>query len=318
MSTATERLLTAPRGSRGRRPRDAGAESEPKRLIHFGHWWWALPAIVLMVGAVYLSTATGAFYAFTDWKGLGSFDIVGFDNFARIFKDPKMITALVNTLLLAAGFVVGTNVVGMSLALALNRTVRSRLVLRALLFMPVILSPLAVSYLWRFIFEYDGPLNGLLAGLGLSDWQRTWLADPTWSLWVVLFVMLWQASGIAMVIYIAGLAGVPEEIEEAAALDGAGAWTRFWRVIVPSVRSSIVIALTLTTIQGLRTFDQIIALTGGGPAGATETMATQVWKQAFVNNSFGYGAAIALVLTLIILVFAVAQQAAGRERARGM
>jgi len=312
VSTATERILTSGRGDR--RVRRDHTAPEPRRLIRFGSWWWALPAITLMVGAIYLATATGAFYAFTNWKGLGDFDFAGLDNFARIFTDPKMVTALVNTLVLAAGFVIGTNVIGMMFALALHRTLRTRHALRALMFLPVILSPLAVSYLWRFIFEYNGPLNAALESLGLETWQRTWLADPTWSLWVALFVMVWQASGIAMVIYIAGLTGVPEEIEEAAALDGAGAWTRFWRITMPSIRPAVVIALTLTTIQGLRTFDQIIALTGGGPVGATETMATQVWKQAFVNNNFGYGAAIALVLTLIILVFAVIQQAAGRPR----
>lgn len=315
MSTATERILTADRAGRSTPPWRRPATRGHTQLIRFGYWWWALPAIVLMIGAVYAATIAGGFFAFTNWKGIGTFDLVGFDNFARIFRDPKMVTALINTLVLAAAFVVGTNVVGMSFALALHRLVRTRYVLRALMFMPVILSPLAVSYLWRYIFEYNGPLNSLLGSLGLESWQRTWLADPTWSLWIVLFVMVWQASGIAMVIYIAGLAGVPEEIEEAAALDGAGAWRRFWHVVFPSIRPAVVIALTLTTIQGLRTFDQIIALTGGGPVGATETMATQVWRQAFVNNQFGYGAAIALVLTLIILVFALLQQAAGRQRA---
>ena len=117
-----------------------------------------------------------------------------------------------------------------------------------------------------------------------------------------------------MVIYLAGLASVPIEVEEAAALDGAGIWGRFRYVIVPAIRPSIAIATTLGIIQGLRIFDQILALTGGGPAGATETLATQVYKQAFSLGQFGFGSALALVLTVIILAFAILQQYVTRDR----
>lgn len=309
--TETERLLvttassTRPQGGRRRR-------GTP--LIRFGHWWWALPALLAMLGAHYAATIAGGFFAFTDWSGIGRFQFVGIDNFVRIFREPGMLLALTNSLVLAFGFVVATNVLGIVLALGLNRGVKSRFWLRALLFMPAILSPLAVAYLWRFIFDFTGPLNQFLAAIGLQDAQRVWLADPAVSLWVVLFVMVWQGTGIAMVVYLAGLATVAPELEEAAALDGAGLWGRFRHVILPGIRPSLAIALTLTVIQGLRAFDQILALTGGGPAGATETMATQVYKTAFVMGDFGYGAALALALTLIILVFAVLQQRVTRTQ----
>lgn len=307
-STETERLLVVAAARR------RGSARRRKPLIGFGHWWWALPAVIAMLAAHYAATAAGGFFAFTDWSGIGSFEFVGLDNFARIFQQPLMVTALVNSLLLAVGFVIASNVLGLLLALGLNRGVKSRFWLRALLFMPAILSPLAVSYLWRFVFDFDGPLNAFLAAIGLEDLQRVWLADPSVSLWVVLFVMVWQGTGIAMVIYLAGLALVPSEVEEAAAIDGAGLWSRFWHVVLPLVRPSLAISLTLTMIQGLRAFDQILALTGGGPAGATETMATQVYKEAFVLGNFGFGAALALALTVIILIFAVLQQlVAGRR-----
>jgi raffinose/stachyose/melibiose transport system permease protein len=127
-------------------------------------------------------------------------------------------------------------------------------------------------------------------------------------------VMAWQTTGMVMVIYLAGLATVPPEIEEAAALDGASTWRRFRYITVPSVRPSIAIASTLMLIQGLRVFDQVMALTAGGPNGATETLATAVYKQTFALSNFGFGAALALLLTLIILVFSVLQQAATRDR----
>lgn len=279
-----------------------------KPLISYGHWWWALPAIVLVVGVHYAATLTGGFFAFTDWTGLGRWNWVGFDNFARIFTDGKLTLAVWNTFLLAIGSVVLTNVVGILFALGINRTLKSRYILRTLLFMPVVLSPLAVAYVWKFIYQFDGPLNGFLGLIGLESWQKTWLADPNWSIWAILVTIAWQSTGFTMVIYLAGLASVPQEVEEAAAIDGAGVWGRFWHVVLPSIRPSVAIATTLGIVQGLRIFDQIYALTGGGPAGATETLATQIYKQAFQLGQFGFGSALALVLTLVILGFAVLQQ----------
>ncbi len=291
-----------------------GTPSRPRHrpLIRYGYWWWALPAILMVLAIHYIATAGGAFYAFTDWTGIGDFNFVGLDNFRRIFDDPTLIGSLQNTMFLAFGFLIATNVIGLLLALALNRTLKSRYLLRVLFFMPVVLSPLAVSYIWKFIFDFKGPLNGFIGWLGMEP--KTWLADPDLALWAILVVMAWQTTGMVMVIYLAGLATVPQEIEEAAALDGASTWQRFRHITVPSIRPSIAIASTLMLIQGLRVFDQVLALTGGGPAGATETLATAVYKETFALSNFGFGAALALMLTLIILVFSVLQQAATRDR----
>jgi raffinose/stachyose/melibiose transport system permease protein len=298
-------------------PPAGGGKSRPRygtSLIHNGRWWWALPAVVAVLLVHYVATVGGAFYAFTDWTGIGAFDFIGLENFQRIFQEPALLGSLKNTLFLAFGFLIATNVIGLLLALALNRTLKSRYVLRVLFFMPVVLSPLAVSYIWKFIFDFRGPLNQFLGFVGLEEWQRPWLASPTLALWCVLVVMAWQTTGLVMVIYLAGLATVPPEIEEAAALDGAGTWSRFRYITVPSIQPSIAIASTLMLVQGLRVFDQVMALTGGGPAGSTETLATMVYKETFALSNFGFGAALALVLTLIILVFSVLQQLATKDR----
>jgi raffinose/stachyose/melibiose transport system permease protein len=309
------RTITVPPDARNTPPpRPRGGR---KPLITFGHWWWALPAIALVIGVHYLATLTGGFFAFTDWTGLGDWNFIGLENFERIFQDPLLLGAVGNTLFLAFGSVVLTNVFGLLYALAINRMLKSRYILRTLLFMPVVLSPLAVAYVWKFIFQFDGPLNGFLGLIGLEEFQKVWLADPTWSIWAILITVVWQQTGFVMVIYLAGLASVPIEVEEAAALDGAGVWGRFRHVIVPAIRPSIAIATTLGIIQGLRIFDQILALTGGGPAGATETLATEVYKQAFSLGQFGFGSALALVLTLIILAFAILQQYITRDRSVG-
>ncbi len=282
--------------------------------IGYGRWWWALPAVALMLALIYATTASGAFYAFTNWTGVGSYDIVGLHNFTRIFRSSQLKTALENTLILAFGFLVLTNILGLLFALALNRGLKTRYVLRMLLFMPVVIAPIAVSYIWKFIFAFNGPLNQTLSAVGLKSLRHDWLASPHLALACVLVVMVWQNIGFVMVIYLAGLATVPVELEEAAALDGAGTFRRFRSITVPMIQPSIAIATTLMLIQGLRIFDQVLALTGGGPAGATQTLATEVYQQTFVFGNFGFGAALALVLSVIILVFTLGQQYATRDR----
>jgi raffinose/stachyose/melibiose transport system permease protein len=295
-------------------------ETSPRRraarsgLVRYGYWWWTLPAVALTGTVIYLATAAGAFYAFTNWSGIGSFNFVGVTNFVNVFRTPQILQALVNTVLLAIGYVVFTNIAGLLFALALNRTLKTRYLLRTLIFMPVVLSPVAVSFVWKFIFAYDGPLNQVLGDIGLGSLRHDWLATPHLALGCVLVVMVWQNIGFVSVVYLAGLATVPQELEEAAAIDGAGAWRRFRKITVPMIQPSLAIATTLTLIGGLRVFDQIMALTGGGPDNATQTLATEIYQQTFTYQEFGFGAAMALLLTVFILIFTVVQLTLTRDR----
>jgi raffinose/stachyose/melibiose transport system permease protein len=279
----------------------------PNRNARYASWWWAVPAVALVIAIHYAAIAAGSLYAFTDYKGLGSFKFIGLDNFIKIFSGGASMKALINTLIIAFVFLIATNGIGLAFALALNRTLRSRHFLRVILFAPVVLSPLAVSYIWKFIYQQKGPLHEFLGSIGLESWQHTWLGDPSVVLFSILLVMVWQNVGLTMVIYLAGLANVPEDLEEAAAIDGAGVWKRFTKITLPLLRPTIVVASTLILIQGLRVFDQVQALTGGGPFGASETLATQVYKETFVNGRYGYGAALSLVMTVLILFFTLLQ-----------
>ncbi len=200
------------------------------------------------------------------------------------------------------------------LALALNRGLKTRYLLRTLLFLPVILSTIAVSYIFRFIFYIEGPINTFLASVGLGEFQKTWLADTTWSIWVILLVVVWQNIGFAMVIYLAGLATVPQELEEAAAIDGAGVWRRFTSVTIPMIQPAIAVSTTLALIQGMKIFDQVIAMTGGGPFGATDTLSTIIYNKTFVYMEYGYGSSISLVFTVVILLMALLQTYLTRDR----
>ena len=302
-------------------PAAVAAEPSPARgrrngpgRVGYGYWWWCIPAVVLTGTTVYVTTVSGGFFAFTNWSGIGSFDFIGIDNFVRIFRTPELLGSLTNTLGLAIGYLVFSNVIGILFALALNRTLKTRYLLRTLIFMPVVLSPVAVSFVWKFIFAFDGPLNQGLGAVGLKGLQQDWLASPTLALGCVLTVMVWQNIGFVMVTYLAGLATVPPELEEAAALDGAGTWRRFRSVTLPMIQPSIAIATTLSLIQGLRVFDQVAALTHGGPDNSTQTLASEIYQQTFTYQQFGFGAAMALMLSVLILIFTIAQQRVTRDR----
>lgn len=282
-------------------------------------WGWAAPAVLLVVALVYLADIAGAWYSLTDWTGATTgANFIGLDNFVEIVGDAKARSALLNTLLIAAVFVIIANAIGMALAVGLARTVKSRNVLRSMFFLPVAMSPLAVAYIWKYILQYDGPLNGLLGALGLEDAQQDWLGSPTFAIWAIVVVLIWQFSGLTMVFYLAGLQSIPIELDEASAVDGASAWHRFRTITLPLLAPSITISLTFTLVLGLRVFDQVMALTAGGPVGATETLATQVYKQTFVNGQFGYGAALSVVMTILIALIGFAQLIVLRRRERSI
>lgn len=291
-----------------------GVRAKPRTVLQRVPWWWMVPGLCFIIGFHYVAVVFGAWYAFTDWNGIGAPAWVGLANFYEIWANPTTAGALWNTLKLSLAFVVLANLTGLALAVALNKTLRSRYVLRSLFFLPFVMSPLAVSFIWRYIFDYDGALNQFLRFAGLTQWAQPWLGSPLWALWSVLIVMVWSFSGLTMVIYLAGLQSMPDELVEAAMVDGASPWMRFRRVVFPLLAPATTIAVTMTTIIGLRAFDQVMALTNGGPVGASETLATEVWKRIWIHGRFGYGAAIALVLTVLIAGVSLIQLAVLRWR----
>lgn len=270
-------------------------------------WLFVVPAAAVCFGLFILPALFGAGYAFTNWDGLTSPRWVGLANFTEFFGDSESAEVLLHTLQIAIAYVVGVNLVGLGLALGLENTLRTRGILRALFFLPAVISPLVVAFIWKFMLDANGAVNEALAALGLGSLEQPWLGEPTLALVSVVVVMIWQFAGYHMLIYSAGLQGVQAELREAAAVDGAGTWRRFWDIVLPQLRGAITISVALSTITSLMVFDQVIALTGGGPAGATETLGTYVYKQAFVNGRYGYSAAVALLLVIGVCAVAVAQ-----------
>jgi raffinose/stachyose/melibiose transport system permease protein len=276
-------------------------------------WLLALPGLAALLAFHFVPIGFGGYYAFTSWNGLTHATWVGLKNFRDIFADQSARGALWHTLELAGCFVVAVNAIGLTLALALNRAVKTRHLLRSLFFAPVAISPLAIAFIWGWIFDYQGALNRVLADVGLESWRRVWLGDPRTALWTILVVMIWQFSGLAMVLYLAGLQGISDEVYEATLVDGASGWLRLRKVVLPLLAPAVTVSATITLIIGLRVFDQVMALTHGGPVDASETLATQIYKQTFYLGRFGYGAAFALILTTLIAALTLTQLALLRK-----
>ena len=268
-----------------------------------------IPAIVFAVAMRYGPSGIGVAFSFTDWTGL-TWDpnFVGFGNYIKIFTDPFAQTAVKNTLMISFLLVVFSNVIGLLLALVLQKKFKLRNLYRALFFLPFAVSYLATGYIWQYILTFEGPFNQALGLIGLENMKRAWLFDPDTAIYTIIVVMVWQYVGLTMVIYLAGLEGIPDELNDATAVDGAKRWIKFRKVTLPLLTPAIAVATLLTMVWSLASFDQIISLTNGGPAGATETMATQVYKSSFRHGVFGYGAAFATVLAMMIACFALLQR----------
>ena len=273
-------------------------------------WWFTAPALLLFTFVVLVPSARGVYYAFTDWDGLSpDFAFVGLENFTAMVGDADARQAIVNTVLVAVAITVIQNGIGLLLALGVNSTIKSRNFLRVLLFAPAVVTPIVTAYLWRYLLGWDGAVNSLVGAVGLEGMRQDWLGDPDLALWMVVLVVVWQFAGYSMVIFLAGLQSVPNEIYEAAAIDGSGPVRRFWSIIRPLLAPAITINLMLSIIGGIKLFDQVYALTGGGPGHATDTISTLIYKDAFTLGEFGYSIALAVVLTAIVAVVSAGQYA---------
>lgn len=274
-------------------------------------WLFAAPALLVYAAVVLYPAAAGVVYAFTDWSGIGQeMSFVGAANFLALLDDEQAMGSIGNTLLLTLAIVAVQNGVGLLLALGVHARLRSRALLRVVFFSPVVVSPVMVAFLWKYVYNPD-PSAGLNGLLGL---RIDWLGDPSVALWSIAGMVVWQYAGYSMVIFLAGLEGVPRELHEAAMIDGAGTFQRFRYVTWPMLAPAVTINLMLSTIGGLKLFDQVFAATNGGPGYATETLSTVLYKQAFVFGKFGYSTAIALVLALFVAAVSLVQISYLRSR----
>jgi multiple sugar transport system permease protein len=264
-----------------------------------------LPAAVLL--AVFLAgpIAYCVYYAFTDMQltGASGTHFVGFDNFTRAFGDSDFVNAVVLTLVFVVGSaVVGQNTLGLALAVLMEKATRPvRAVTSTVVIAAWVLPEVVAGYLMYAFFFQQGSLNAILRGLHLP--QQNWLY--TLPILAVCLANVWRGTAFSMLVYSAALNDVPQELVEAAEVDGAGPWQRLWRVTLPVIRRSVMTNLMLITLQTLSVFGLIYTMTRGGPGNKTETLPVFMYQQAFTSSLIGYGTAVALVLLVVGALFSV-------------
>ncbi|MBY3299554.1 sugar ABC transporter permease [Rhizobium laguerreae] len=261
---------------------------------------YAVFALYPMLNVVILS--------FQKWNGLDpQRQFVGIANYQAIFtRDPVFWVAFRNTVIWTLMSLIFPPMVGLLLALSLNQKIFGRNGLRAIFYLPVIIAPIAVATMWKWMYDpFFGLFSQLLTSWGMQGWINDWLGNRDIALYSVFVAYLWQTVGFSMVLFLAGLQNVSQTLVEAARIDGAGRWAVFKHVTLPALRPTITIVLVLSVISSLKAFDIVYGLTGGGPAQSTQMLALWAFTQAMQIFDFGRGAAISVVLLLITMAVVI-------------
>lgn len=263
---------------------------------------FSFPAVIMVILCIYIPFVMSGYYSLTDWNGISREAIfVGLKNFRTIFSSgsPEFLQAIWFTIRYAALFILFSNVLGLALAVALTKKFRLANLLRGVYFLPYIMSMTIVGFIWKFIFTQGFEKLYELTDWGI--WNYSWLGDPSLAFYSVVFVGVWQSLGFYIVLYIAGLQAISTDILEAANIDGADAKNRFFRVVLPLLGPSITTCMFMSLTNSLKVFDIILALTKGGPGGATYSATLEIYREAFQNNNYGLGSAKALLYFIVVL-----------------
>jgi raffinose/stachyose/melibiose transport system permease protein len=260
------------------------------------------PALLVFGFAVLLPLVFTVAFSFTDWDGFGTMAWVGLDNYLRAARDSLFRESFVHAGIYVAATLVLEVLVGLALAGVVSARRHGSLWFRLAIFTPVMLPLVVVAVLWSFVYNPDfGLINAALAAAGLEELQRIWLGDPGTALLAICVVSGWIFAGFYMAIFYAAFSQIPDDLIEAARLDGAGEWALFRYVKVPMIRNAVAVAVLLCVTGGLQGFDLFYVLTNGGPFGATEVPTTLLVKAVFRHGDVGYGSAMAVVLTATVV-----------------
>jgi len=270
-------------------------------------WSFILPNFVGFAALTLVPVVATLCLAFMQWNSYSAPEWVGLDNFRRLWASETFWIALRNTAFYAAGHIPLTLAASLGFAVLLNRRLKGIGLFRTALFFPYITSLVAVAVVWNMLFSPDtGPVNQFLHALGVHN-TPGWTTSTTWAMPAVIITSVWRDLGYYMVLYLAGLQTIPAELYEAAEVDGAGPWARFWRITVPSLRPTTFFVLIMLTISSFKVFDLIQIMTEGGPGRSTLVLSQVIFREGITEGRFGYSSAIALVLFLIVLTVTVVQ-----------
>lgn len=268
---------------------------------------FVLPMLVLFVIFRFVPSLGAVGMSFTDYRLSGDFSFIGAENYSRLINDDLFFDSLRVTLLYAVMYVPLTLVVSLGTATMLHHVVRGRGLFRGLLFLPYVTSFVMAGIIWIWMYQSDGLINGLLDGVGLGPVPFL-TGSQTMVLGSLAVVSVWKSFGYSMLILLAGLKNIPEDVMEAATLDGAGPWAKFRRITLPLLRPVIFFVLVIETIAAFQVFDTIYVMTGGGPARASYGLVYMLYDQGFRFFDFGYAATIGVTLFVVVFVISLVQR----------
>ena len=267
------------------------------------------PGLILFVGFVIVPMVFAIYYSFYNWDGYGPLnDNVGWFNYHFAFHDPAFLEAIRHTLILTVASVALQGPLAIGISLLLNRKFFGRTFLRLVIFAPYVLPPAITAIMWDLMLQPNGFADTLMKAIGLGGLVHFWLADPSLTLWTNFVVLTWQYLGFGIVLLLAGLQNIPNELKQAAAIDGASPWQITRRITLPLLAPTIRIWGFITVIGSLQIFDIVYVLTAGGPDNSSNTIATYMFSEGVDSQAYGFAAAVAVILFVFCFVFALIYQ----------
>lgn len=268
-----------------------------------------LPALSIYLLFVIVPIFWSAFYGFFDWKGIGAMKFIGFANYAEVVQDPIFWRAFKNNLIIVAASIFGQVPIALVLALVLWKSSFFHRFIRSAVFMPMVLASVVIGIIWGYIYNPQiGILNYILENVGLSSWIRDWLGDPKINMYSVSVPIIWANIGPYLILFIAAIQNISSEVEDAAKIDGAVGFRRLYLIVVPMIWNTIKVAIVLCISGSMKAFDLIYVMTGGGPAQATELLATYMYNNTFNIFRYGYGSAVSTMIMIVSMILVLGSQ----------
>ncbi|CDQ38726.1 MULTISPECIES: carbohydrate ABC transporter permease [Virgibacillus] len=267
-----------------------------------------LPALLFYILFAIYPIIQSFYYSFMQWDGFSEMTFVGLDNFKELFQDSLFWNSVKNNIYVVIASVLGQIPIALLIALLLNRKLKGVRFFRTIGFLPVVLSTVVISLTWSLMYNSkNGMINQLLQSIGLRELAQNWLGDPQWAMIAVLVTVIWQFVGLYLIIFLAALQNVPDEVIEAAKMDGASEWATTWKITIPMIWDTIIVAIILCISGSLKTFDLIYVMTNGGPSHSTDVMALYMFQETFSQLNYGYGSAVSVFIFFfsLILIFIV-------------
>lgn len=274
-------------------------------------WLFLAPVIVALFMVVVIPLFYGIYYSFTNWDGINQPQFIGIKNYIALFSDPEFVNSLWFTTKFAVVSVVLINVLGLGLALLVTQNLKGSNILRTIFFMPNLIGGLILGFIWQFVFIQGFEAIGNAVGI---EALKGWLSTTNTGFWGLVILTAWQMSGYIMIIYIAHLESIPEDLIEAAQIDGASVFQRFKHIVFPLVAPAFTVSMFLTLSNSFKLYDQNLSLTAGGPFNSTQMVAMNIFNTAFGQNKMAYAQGKAVVLFIIVAAISLTQVYYNKKR----